>query len=686
MIIPFANTYAIPALDLVPTFYNCLQAIQSEVHDYKNKPFGIKKVQSGGRGRAMLLDFYSLEPHIQNALGGDPKKVGNPLEHFYNTHADAVKYYTTYEDEHGILTLAMQEEYITNASVMIAAHALKHARVKERASKGNHTQKGINATIVKDVTHFNQWLKVNQDVQHTLPDSDKRFLEKFNAFINEDGTYNFKLLISKKRANVNGKIVTDHTLALLNNLFATQRHKPTRTEVARLYDSFLAGYTDVFDVDGVLFEPKDFKPLSYNTITNYLGKWEQRLAAEIYRTGDTQRFIGKNIPYFNLEKPKYAGSLISVDDRQPAFVYNTNRDRVWFYLALDVASNAITTYVYGKSKEGIIREFYQKLIADHWQYGWEMPHGIECESNLNSSYKNSFLRPGAVFEHVRIIPNNARTKIIESRNRSLRYDYDKKEEGWIPRPHAKSEANQLGSQPKQIIPYENIVLNSIKHIETWNNTPHDSDPTISRWQYACERRQPKPNAWNWNAILSSELADIETSSCNTGTVNFRSTQFVLAKNGAIALGDDLINCMRKVESKTFNIHYILGNDKEVIKAHVYIGDAFQCELVKKPKPNRAIAEWTAEDRMKFEQFEKYVKTIEEYQKELASQIEYVNVVENGTRPQLVKTFFAPELQNLRHINNDNIEPTALPNNEPAEDDEDYNTPQTSFAKSTLERF
>lgn len=90
--------------------------------------------------------------------------------------------------------------------------------------------------------------------------------------------------------------------------------------------------------------------------------------------------------------------------------------------------------------------------------------------------------------------------------------------------------------------------------------------------------------------------------------------------------------------------------------------------------------------MKFEQFEKYVKTIEEYQKELASQIEYVNVVENGTRPQLVKTFFAPELQNLRHINNDNIEPTALPNNEPAEDDEDYNTPQTSFAKSTLERF
>ncbi|MBK6819879.1 MAG: hypothetical protein IPG85_09960 [Bacteroidetes bacterium] len=56
----------------------------------------------------------------------------------------------------------------------------------------------------------------------------KRFKPALNLYEKQG----FISLISKKHKNTNSKKVTDEIISLLNNLFAKQLHKPTRTEVA----------------------------------------------------------------------------------------------------------------------------------------------------------------------------------------------------------------------------------------------------------------------------------------------------------------------------------------------------------------------------------------------------------------------------------------------------------------------
>jgi hypothetical protein len=87
------NTIAVELDELVPRFWNRLGSLQLELHRYKDKPFGIKRLQLGGNGRKLLIDFDSLKPQIQEALG-DPRRTDNPLENFFEFDADAVRYYS----------------------------------------------------------------------------------------------------------------------------------------------------------------------------------------------------------------------------------------------------------------------------------------------------------------------------------------------------------------------------------------------------------------------------------------------------------------------------------------------------------------------------------------------------------------------------------------------------------------
>lgn len=636
MIIQYNNTYAVPALDLVPSFYNSLGHLQKAINDYKDKDYGIKKLQSGGRGRVMLIAYDSLPGNIKTALG-DPNATAHLMENFYATSKDAVTYYTsfTYNDQQ-YLPMQLQEEYITNASVLIAAAALKAARINQRKALGGST-KGLMATILSDVMSFNNALKVKHGVEHTLPSSLKRFKELFDAFTNADGTYNFSKLISKKVGNKNSQKVKDNMLSLLNDLFSTLGHKPTRTEVARMYDAFLAGYTEVLDNEtGELYNPKDYAPLSYNTITNYLGQWQQRIAAHHLRSGNRQVYMGQYKPAHKLEKPKYAGSLISIDDRQPPFYYDKDH-RVWFYMGIDLASEAWVTWVWGKSKEGLILDFYRQLVRNYHEWGLNLPLGIECESSLNSSYTNSILKPGVMFQDVRIEANNARGKRIERYFGALRYGSEKERTGWMGRPHARNEANQLGPAGKQIIPFNDIVQASLKDIEEWNNAPHSSDASKTRFEYFLTTQNANTVPTNYHALLP-HIGYTNTTSCNTGIVRLQNTTFLLSQDGKIATGDTLVNLMKRVEGKTIQVYWLDDNDGKVFKAHAYINDTFQCELIEQPTYSRAKAELTTEGLHAREIMSSYVATIENFRKTAVANITPVTIIETGTRPELKKTF------------------------------------------------
>lgn len=646
------NIIVVTADELVPTFFNTLKTLQSEIDRNKENDYGVKKVRKGGNGRQMLIAFDSLPKYMQDAIG-DPRKVSNPLDLYYKVDQAAVAFYNTFkfEDASG-LSLKLIEEYIINASVLKSAIQLKEAREHERKSKGGSC-KGIMSTLCNDVINFNKSLRTNYNSNpHTLPASEKRFKETFKDFANG---FNYESLISGKVRNENRKLVTDDLLYFLNDLFASQPHKPTKTEVARQYDSFLAGYVEVTNTDtGEIYDPKDFKPLSDNTITNYINKWEDKVGTHRKRSGDRQKLMSIFKPYHSLDKPQYAGSIISVDDRQPPFKYDSQNNRVWFYNAIDLGSEAFTCWVHGKSKEGIITEFYRQLVRNYVSWGMNLPAELEAEMNLNASFVNSFLRPGAMFDNVRIEANNARGKRIEAYYRQLRYGKEKQREGWLARPHARSEANQAGNDPAPIIPYGTIVQNCLKDIEDWNNSPHSVHTNKTRWEVFTEMQHPDLKPINWLAILPSLGYKEEGIMCKlNGIIDFNNDEYLLGLDGEVLLGDRLINMMKKVAGNKVDIYWLDGNKGEVIKAIIFLHKTDQpiCEAVLKPKYNRAIIERTERDNRNYEIMSAYVSTIEGYAKQKAAQFGNLLVVDN-TPTTLNRGFVIDEVQRYEPGTND----------------------------------
>ena len=82
----------------------------------------------------------------------------------------------------------------------------------------------------------------------------------------------------------------------------------------------------------------------------------------------------------------------------------------------------------------------------------------------------------------------------------------------------------------------------------------------------------------------------ETSSCNAGIINFRSTTYVLGIDGEVALNEDLLRLMKEVEGKQFKIFWLDDNDGEVLKATIYYNDTMLCDLVPHPTYSRSVHE------------------------------------------------------------------------------------------------
>ena len=612
--------------ELVPNFFPSYDALRMAIKRHQNFSYGPKRVRKGGGGHPMLVSFDSLSKEIQTALG-DPRRPGHIMELYYSTDDAAVRFYGDYQFEDGsYLSLAHQEEYITNASVLQSCRRLLAAREQERRSKSG-SLKGIVTSVLNDAHGFNKILEQKHQVRHTLPASEKRFKEVFRDFA-KDGAVNYGMLISGKLKNNNARVVTDEVLELLNGLFAGQNHKPTRTEISRLYDSFLAGYVQVVkdDASGELFDPKDFKKLSEATIINYLGAWEHKIGTHAKRSGDRQKLMSGFKPYHSLERPAFAGSLISIDDRQPPFEYQKG-SRMWFYNGIDLGSEAFTCWVYGKSKEGIILEFYRQLVRNYTAWGFRLPAELEAEASLNSSYVNTFLRPGALFSSVRIEANNARGKRIERYFGSLRYQFEKDREGWLARPFARSESNQIGGHKVPIIPYNQIVEGCLQDIETWNNMPHAVHTNKTRWEVFEEMQHPDLQATNWKAILPSLGCKTETS-CRVGIVKLQGREFLLGDHGEVCTGEDLINLMKRVEGRNVDAYWLDDNEGKVLKAVLFVGDTCICEAIPKPTYSRATIERTPAHEAARETMSKYVATVEGYQRRKAAAIEDVIVIDN----------------------------------------------------------
>lgn len=617
------NKVAVSIEEVVPFFWSSLKVLQVELYRYKEKPYGIKRLQIGGNGRKLLIDYDSLRDEIKSKIT-DPRKVNHPLEMFFEIDADAVRYYGKFKrGGKNYLSPDEQDKYVLNASVIKAAIKLIDARTNERLNLKGSTR-GILDTVVYDIDTFQQSLKAMEKPEHTLPVA--RRLKDLIKQCKQDLYYPI-IKDPEGKSSQNARVVDERLEMIFNALFKNQQHKPTPTDIAKQYDAFLAGYAEIYNEDtGEIYNPKDFKTVTRQTITAYINKWENRIATHLARSGDRQQYMGKYKVAHEMELPTFSSSLISIDDRQPPFLYEKGK-RVWFYLGLDVASQCFTTVVWGKSKEGLIVDFYRQMARNYSEWNLPIPFELECESSLNSSFKETLLKNGNMFQNVRIEANNARGKYIERVFGMVRYGEEKKALGWVARPFAKSEANQKSAKEDIIQPYDQIVNDRLIEIENWNNAPHPKKEGTTRFDYFIQNQLSTLPETNWKGILPFIGFKTETS-CNVGKVKLQRGLRSIAENGKILTGDALIEKMRIIEGKEIDVYWLDGNDGKVIKAMAYINNRYICELQEMPKYNRATAEQNGDDLEAYALQSAYTATVDAFARTKRNSIENIGIIDN----------------------------------------------------------
>jgi hypothetical protein len=666
------NLMVVTKDELVPNWFTWTN-LKVTLHRYQDKPTGPKRVQLGGNGRMMLIDFDTLPSHIQHGLG-DPRQVVHVFEKYYRTDKEAVSFYTKHQLADGsYLGDDYQDRYIINASVLKAAICFRSDIEKERKHKGLNML-GITEVLKVHTITFQKTLKAKHNDQHTLPESLKRFKEVLKDF----ETRGYVSLISGKHGNDNSRKLTSDTMALLESMFGKDTTKPTATEIHRRYDAFIVGNLEIINnASGEVYNPKEFKALSKTTVTNYLSDWDSKIGTYANRSGDRQKYMQAFKPYHSLDKPKFAGSIISIDDRQPPFKTLDDK-RIWFYNGIDLGSEAFTCWVYGKAKEGIITEFYRQLIRNYAEWGLCLPNELEAEMSLNSSFVDTFLREGAMFQDVRIEANNARGKRIEAFYKPLRYALEKKREGWLARPFALSESNQAGSHTVKPMHQDDIINGCLQDIETWNNMPHSVHTNLSRWEVFMQMQHPDLKPINYNAILP-HLGYKTQTSCKAGIIKLQGGEYLLGENGEVCVhAEKLISLMQRVEGNSIDVYWLDGNDSKVLKALVYIGSQLICEAVAKPHYNRAKIEQTAADHQAREIMSKYVAIIEAYGKRRKNGIERVTIIDNTPQPK--KAFIMPGLKQnaFSHIQAGEVMPDPETEFEPI--------PRLSFVRNIKDTF
>ncbi len=443
----------------------------------------------------------------------------------------------------------------------------------------------------------------------------------------------------------------------------------------------MSGYVEIINSKtGEMYEPKDFKPLKPRTIRHFLAQWDNKIGNYAKRSGDRQKLMQTFVPYESLEQPYYAGEMISIDDRQPPFWYDKG-SRMWWYLGIDLGSEAITAWAYGKTKEELILNFYRQMVRNYAEWGVNLPDALECESSLNSSFKNTFLQNGRMFQNVQIHPNSARSKRIERYFRDIRYGIEKEQEGWIARPFALSESNQAGPTPNKIIPYKQLVQQCFQNIITWNNMPCSQDKSRSRFDYFKEMQHPDLKETNYKGFIR-HLGYKTITSCNAGIMSLQYGEWLLGDKGCIYTGEDLIKLLRQVEGKTVDVYWLDGNNGEVLKAYVYEYETgrYICEALPKPVGARAPIERKEHHLQARELMARYRNTVTQYMQHRKNAIDSLLVIDN--RPKTISDSFSiPGI--------DTFEPKEQPAEQvPAynEDEFDYTPTSHNGSSKLVEQF
>jgi hypothetical protein len=568
-----------------------------------------------------LIEFDSLPTRFKDAViekYGDPRKgcLNTGLRSLYVQDARALDFYSSFRLPDGKTLDKKIPEYVTNASLLKAIHALANDRKALRKALGNSTKK--------------TWESISNEVNgmvdeyhHTLPSNPRRLKSKMEEFIS--GGYG--VLISGKYGNQNTRKVSTRIEKLILSLY-TMPEKPYTSTVHELYLQFLGGAIEVCDTKtGEIYDPKEFydkedQPimLSEATIWNYINDPKNRVLVDKRRTGGLE-FDNIHRPHHHRHSPIYTFSKISLDDRDlPRKMHGGTRVKA--YYAYDVTSGAVIGRAYSKLKTtdlfiDCVRDMFRNIFSN----GLKMPAEMEVEHHLVNTFADGLFKAGIVFPFVRWCnPGNSKEKRAEHFNKAKKYEVEKTEHIGIGRWYAKLEANRPkvdkvfdefnNTYKEKTFSYEQLVAEDKSDIEKYNNSLHPKQklyPGMTRWQVLMEEQNP--NLANIDKVILTKYLGEKTHT------SIRRSQYVTVQYEKYQLSSPQILERLNPNSYEVDAYYLPDQDGNIPTVYLWQNDEFICECNKIVTYNESTFEQTEADHEAYVEQAKYVSRFDKMSKE-----------------------------------------------------------------------
>ena len=587
----------------------CLAPVTSIDSYYKMVQRGhINVVRQGkGKGNTALIDYNSLpvalRDKVDRRLGTDAVHVATIKKWFsehYRRDRGAMEYYPKRLRELN-LSLSLEriaqlaEEYTANASVLMAVKSLQaDIRLLKRVMGGSKVVRW--EQLASAISYY------KQEVGHTLPQSAPRFRKALREF-DEHG---YESLISKKFGNQQTRKVDRDTLYLLLAL-DNDDTRPYNSTVAERYNNFVEGLLTVYNPEtGELYDPSKYKSLSETTVANYLSTPEAKaLRGKVH--DDYQTWRGKNQPFVLRKRPTMSLSKISLDDRDLKLKVNWREQGISeivslkIYIAYDLASQAIIGYSFSGKKRhdifiGCLRSTFRTLLANNLP----CPYEAEVEQHLVSDFKDSIMRPGALFpEPYFLAPGNSQAKGAEHMNRLFKYQTEKE---YIPntgRHYARLDANQTNEEKSfdehndrfkaKVWAYEDAVAFYEGLIYEYNHSPHSNTAYWggrTRWEVLMESVNPQLAAIDTHK-LATLIGEHRSTSVRRGHIKANYRSFALSPEGVGKL---------KSRDGKVDAYWWEQVEGEMGEVHIYEGGRYIETAEEICRVNEAKAEQTEADR------------------------------------------------------------------------------------------
>lgn len=530
----------------------------------------------------------------------------------YEVDQNAVAFFFNRKQTGVELSHKQAREYIINASVMNACIKLYDRAKSYRSLMGEDYDWGKMATVIET-------LRVK--FGHTLPSSTLRFRQKVNQY--KKGGY--AALISGKFGNQNKRKVDLKLEKLVLGLWCLP-NKPYGAQVRDLYESFLCGELDAYDVKtGELFSPDDFTDkngepitLSDTTIRNILNKPSNRAIWDKSQLSWSS-FMHESMPHMHRHAGEYSLSQITMDDVDLTRKLRDTKLRVKAYYAYDSVSQCVLGASYSRNKDPqLVRECFREMFRLIAKHGWGIPAGIEVENHLMTEYKYSLLQEGTVFTHVRYCaPLNSQEKQAENFNGAKKKSVIHRNHTGIGRFYGKwqwraearkvSDASNDTWEDKEYFSFEELVADDRRDNYEWNHALHPDQKRfkgMTRWDVLMERINPNLRPYDEITLARYIGEKVETSVRRNSTVRVAYEDWWLSS----------YEVLKKLAPNNYKVtaYYLPDEDGKPQNVFIFQGDRYIDQVERVETYNRVMAEQTDDDKRKFYRQQKKVKAFMRY--------------------------------------------------------------------------